>query len=75
VRLNLKSLFKIEQASVKLIEMISGFSDRNFKLYYLNAVFTDIYNKLTQQPSFVSTLHNLSLSSFHENVFNVELET
>jgi len=25
-------LFKIEQASVKLIEIISGFSGRNFKL-------------------------------------------
>jgi len=62
VRSNLKRLFKIEQASVKLIEIIPGFSGRNFKLDCLNTVFTDIYisNKLTQQPSFVSTLHNLS---------------
>jgi len=32
MRLNLQRLFKIEQASVKLIEIISGFSGRNFKL-------------------------------------------
>jgi len=43
VRLNLKKLFKIEQASVKLIEMIPGFSGRNFKLDCLNTVFTDVY--------------------------------
>jgi len=50
VRLNLKRLFKMEQASVKRIEIISGFSGRNFKLDCLNTVCTD-----TQQPSFVST--------------------
>jgi len=44
VTLNLKRLFKIEQASVKLIEIIPGFSGRNFKLDSLNPVFTDIYN-------------------------------
>jgi len=43
VRLNLKRLFKIEQASVKLIEIILGFSGRNFKLDCLNTVFTDVY--------------------------------
>jgi len=43
VRLNLKRLFKIEHASVKLIEIISGFSGRNFKLDCLNTVCTDIY--------------------------------
>ena len=45
VRLNLKRLFKNDQASVKLIEIISGFSGRNFKLDCLNTVFTDIYIK------------------------------
>jgi len=40
----------MEQASVKRIEIISGFSGRNFKLDCLNTVCTD-----TQQPSFVST--------------------
>jgi len=43
MRLNLKRLFEIEQASVKFIEIIPDFSGRNFKLDCLNAVFTDIY--------------------------------
>jgi len=43
VRLNLKMVFKIEQASVKLIEITIVFSGRNFKLDCLNTVFTDIY--------------------------------
>jgi len=43
VRLNLKMLFKIEQASVTLIEIITVFSGRNFKLDCLNTVFTDTY--------------------------------
>jgi len=43
VRLNLKRRFKIEQASVKLIEIIPVISGRNFKLDCLNTVFTDIY--------------------------------
>jgi len=55
MRLNLKRFFKIEQASVKRIEIIPGFSGRNFKLECLNTVCTD-----TQQPYFVSTLHKLS---------------
>jgi len=55
VRLNLKRLFEIEQASVKLIKIIPGFPCRNFKLDCLNTLWTD-----TQQPSFVSTLHKLS---------------
>jgi len=54
VRLNLKRLFKIEQASVKRIKIIPGFSGQNLELDCLNTVCTD-----TQQPSFVSTLHNL----------------
>jgi len=64
VRLNLKKLFKIEQASVKLIELIPGFSGRNFKLDCLNSLHRHIYNKLTQQSSFVSTIHNLSQAAF-----------
>jgi len=43
VRLNLKKLFKIEQASVKRTEIISGFSGRNFKSDCLSKVCTDIY--------------------------------
>jgi len=40
----MKRFFKIEQASVKLIEIISRFSGRNFKLLdCLNTVYTDIY--------------------------------
>jgi len=46
VRLNLKTLFKIEQASVKLIEIISGFSGRN--LAQSAQSHRHIYNKLTQ---------------------------
>jgi len=34
-----------------------------------------MYNKLAQQPSFVSTLHNLSYAAFTKTFFNVELET
>jgi len=58
VRLNLKRFFKIEQASVKLIEIIPSFSF-NWTVLPQSSQ-TDIYNKLTQQPSFVSTLHKLS---------------
>jgi len=43
VRLNLKRVFKIEQESVKLIEIIPGFSGRNFKLDCLNTLCTYIY--------------------------------
>jgi len=60
VRLN---LFKIEQASVELIKIIPCFSDRNFKLDCLkHSLHRHIYNKLTKQPSFISTSYKLQLS-------------
>jgi len=54
VRLNVKRFFKIEQASIKLIEIIPVFSGRNFKLDCLNTICTDIYviNRLNGLPSF-----------------------
>jgi len=54
VRLDLKRLFKIEQPSVKLIEIIYGFSGRNFKLDCLNTVCTYIYiiNWHNSHPSY-----------------------
>jgi len=63
VRLNLKRLFNIEQTSVELIEIIPGFSGRSFELD-CHSLHRHIYNKLAQQPSFVSTLHNLSCAAF-----------
>jgi len=70
----MKRFFKIEQASFKLIEIISRFSGRNFKLLdCLNTVYTDIYiiDRHDRLPSFQLYI----TCSFHENVFNVELET
>jgi len=37
----MKTLFKIEQASVKLIEIIFGFSGRNMNLDCFNTVCTE----------------------------------
>jgi len=71
VRLNLKRLFKIEQASVKLIEIIPGFSGRNFKLDCLNTVCTDIYiyiinwhNSLPSFQLYITCLKQLSRKRF-----------
>ena len=60
---NVKRLFKIEQVSFKLIEFISGFSGRKFKLDCLDTDFSDLCIKYTNTRaffSFVSTLHKLS---------------
>ena len=72
--INLKRLFKIEQASVKLIEVIPGFSGRNFKLDCLSTVFTDKYTDTTAfLPLFQLYIDCLKAAS--TKLFNVELKT